>query len=147
MGLIREREEALFADHLPRFVQNHGDFHPKNIIIGHDRGQDFSTVYVSVIDFANALPFAPAFDVGYFRAQLTHQLRGYPAVLERQSPEVFLKHYLAGAELPPGDFEGEVRFFEARANMSIASFLIKVGKGESPDMAEVIRRTRELLGL
>jgi aminoglycoside phosphotransferase (APT) family kinase protein len=66
-------------------VQNHGDFHPKNIIIGQDRGQDISTVFVSVIDFANTILFSPAFDVGYFVAQLRYQLREHPEVLERPS--------------------------------------------------------------
>ena len=143
---IRAREEALFADAPARFVQNHGDFHPKNVIIGQDRGQDISTVFVSVIDFANATPFVPAFDVGYFCAQLRYQLREHPAVLERQSPEAFLEAYVAGGT-PGPSFADEVRFFEGRASMSIAAFLIKVGKGESPDMAGLMARTREILGI
>jgi predicted metal-dependent phosphoesterase TrpH len=143
---IRDREEALFAAEQGRFVLNHGDYHPKNIIIGQDRGQDISTVYVSVIDFASAMPFVPAFDVGYFRAQLRHQLRKYPEVLERQSPARFVQAYL-GETAAPERFEEEVRFFEARANMSIAAFLIKVGKGESPEMAALMERTAALLHL
>jgi hypothetical protein len=40
-----------------------------------------------------------------------------------------------------------VAFFEARANMSIASFLIKVGKGESEDLVALVERSLALLGL
>jgi hypothetical protein len=41
------------------------------------------------------------------------------------------------------DFLGKVGLFKIRANLSIASFLIKVGKGESPEMEEAIKRSLE----
>ncbi len=34
----------------------------------------------------------------------------------------------------------DVRFFKIRANLSIASYLIKVGKGQGPEMEAVISR-------
>ena len=68
-------------------------------------------------------------------------------MLGRHSPELFVETYLSGLGNSPAGFADEVRFFEARANMSIASFLIKVGKGESQDMEGLMERTREILAL
>ena len=36
-------------------------------------------------------------------------------------------------------FHQEVTFFKVRTNLSIASYLIKVGKGESADMQRIIK--------
>jgi hypothetical protein len=146
LDIIAERAEQMLTARRDQLVQSHGDYHPKNIIIGQDRGHDISTVFVSVIDFANTLQFLPAFDVGYFLAQLRYQLRDHPRVLERHTAERFVESYLSGLGDRPAGFDEDLPFFEARANMSIASFLIKVGKGESPDMTGLMARTRRLLG-
>jgi len=49
----RGREEELLEREEARLVQVHGDYHPKNIIIGQDRMQDIATLFISVIDFDN----------------------------------------------------------------------------------------------
>jgi predicted metal-dependent phosphoesterase TrpH len=147
LAAVEAREEQLFRDQAEQLVQVHGDYHPKNIIIGQDRAHDVGTVFVSVIDFANAMLFLPAFDVGYFLAQFRYQFREHPALLDRHGRERFLATYSAGLARIPDDLEEQVAFFEARANMSIASFLIKVGKGESGDLVALVERSLALLGL
>ena len=146
IGYAREREAMIFEREKCLFVQNHGDYHPKNIIIGQDLMQDISTMFVSVIDFDNSLLFTRAFDVGYFLSQFRNQFSSEPAVLDRYSEEDFIGAYLKEAgDLDRENFLGEVRLFKVRANLSIASFLIKVGKGQSPEMAALIDASMDLL--
>ena len=42
------------------------------------------------------------------------------------------------------EFMQEVLLFKLRANLSIASYLIKVGKGESADMRDLIKESHLL---
>jgi hypothetical protein len=83
IAFAREGEERLFTENREPFIRVHGDYHPRNIIIGQDKSQDPKTLYISVIDFNNSLLFSPAFDVGYFLAQFRAQLNGLPDILER----------------------------------------------------------------
>lgn len=132
------REAELFAGDRARFVQVHGDYHPKNIIIGQDRMQDISTLFISVIDFDNALLFDPAFDVGAFLAQFSYQFRNFPRIREYCRDEDFLAAYL-GKRRDPGDGFGErVRLFRIRGNLSIANYLLKLGQGRSSDLEKLI---------
>jgi hypothetical protein len=128
--------------------QNHGDYHPKNIIVGHDLLHDPSTRYVSVIDFAGSLVHHPALDIGYFLEQLRYQLRNSSQALVGVNEELLLQVYgeeLAGlGQSPAADLQTELPWFELRAILSISSFLIKVGKGTSADMETLMSRAREL---
>jgi len=158
---VRIDEERLFEHDRQRFIQNHGDFHPKNIIIGQDLQHDISTLYVSVIDFDNSFSFVPAFDVGYFISQFMYQFHDHPSVLQRYRREDFLEayrsmadslaaskvlqRYLVRSEKNEKVFHREVTLFELRANMSICSYLIKMGKGESDDMEWLMDRSMDLL--
>lgn len=158
---VRIGEERLFEHDRQRFIQNHGDFHPKNIIIGQDLQHDISTLYVSVIDFDSSFTFVPAFDVGYFISQFMYQFHSYPTVLQRYRRDDFieayrsmtaslaaskvLQRYLVRSEKYEKAFDREVTLFELRANMSIASYLIKMGKGESDDMEWLMNRSLDLL--
>lgn len=143
---VQEHEERIFATRQDDFIQIHGDYHPKNIIIGQDRMQDLGTLFVSVIDFGSAMSFVPAFDVGYFLAQFAYQLLAHPTVIERYPAHAFLQAYADTLGEPlRDDFRREVDLFRIRASLSIASFLIKVGKGISPDMDYLMRESRELL--
>lgn len=144
LELAAEREEELFARDADRFVQIHGDYHPKNIIIGQDRMQDISTLFVSVIDFDNSLLFDPAFDVGGFLAQFAYQFRRFPAVLASCREEDFVAAYLGKRSKPREGFEERVRLFKLRANLSIANYLIKVGQGGSPDLDAILADSEAL---
>jgi len=145
LELIAKREERLFAEAAESFIQVHGDYHPKNIIIGQDRSHDFSTLFVSVVDFDSSILFRPAFDVGYFLSQFEYQFRHHPRVRERYGAETFIDAYLREAKDIPGGFEKEVAFFRARANLNIAAYLNKMGKGESEEMKHLLAFSESLL--
>lgn len=143
---VREFEEDLLENRSHEFVLVHGDYHPKNIIIGQELMHDVSTRYVSVVDFGSVLMFHPAFDVGYFISQFENQLRDYPRVIENYRGEEFVRTYLEASGQPDSQtLRRAVKLFRVRANMSIASFLIHVGKGESENMQEVMTRSIRLL--
>ncbi len=138
---IEQAEERLQRPAGGQLVQNHGDFHPKNIIVGQDRMHDISTLYVSVIDFEGAILAPRAFDVGYFLAQCEYQFRAHPRVAEAGLIEAFLDDYRAAAGPLPAEFVAETRLFRLRGNLSIAAFLIKVGLGESAELRELVLRS------
>jgi hypothetical protein len=128
----------------------HGDYHPKNIIIGQDISHDTATRFISVIDFGSAIVHLPAFDVGYFLAQFENQFFGEDKILRDFAGRDFIDAYIdelpagkrprARRELPP-----MADFYKARANLSIAAFLIKVGKGESPETAEAVKKSLRII--
>jgi thiamine kinase-like enzyme len=146
IATVKSFEEGLFTTSSDEFVLLHGDYHPKNIIIGQDKMQDISTLFISVIDFGNAMLFSPAFDVGYFLEQFQNQLRFYPRLIKAYRAEEFTALYLDEAHVPDRDeFLGRVNMFRIRAGLSIGTFLIRVGKGESEDMSELMKRLYTLL--
>ena len=119
---------------------NHGDYHPKNIIIGQDKQQDITTLFISVIDFGNSILFQRSFDMGYFLSQFESQFYAYPEILNYCKESDFLEVYIKESDGVPTDFRGQVDLFKIRANLSIAAYLIKVGKGQSPEMEALISR-------
>ncbi len=139
------REEELFRRSGENFVQVHGDYHPKNIIIGQDRMQDIATLFISVIDFDKSLLFDPAFDVGAFLAQFRYQFRHHPRVREYCREEDFLNVYLGKRRKPGDDFAERVRLFRVRANLSIANYLLKVGRGRSSDLENILAEAEALI--
>ena len=142
IDLVDAGEDRVFSAQAERLVLCHGDYHPKNIIIGQDKTHDISTLFISVIDFGSVISAPRAFDVGYFLAQFRSQFRANDRILNAYSDDDFVSAYLADcAGVEKEAFRGEVRFFEMRANLSIASFLIKVGKGTSPEMGDVMSRS------
>lgn len=140
------REEELFERAEESFVQVHGDYHPKNIIIGQDRMQDIATLFISVIDFDNSLLFDPAFDVGAFLSQFAYQFRLFPRVLKCCREEDFIRTYLGKRRNPGDDFEERLRLFRVRANLSIANYLLKVGRGDSADLENILAEAEKLIG-
>lgn len=147
IGIVENEEGKFFEKKVRSFVLNHGDYHPKNIIIGQDRAHDISTLFISVIDFDNAISLPRAFDVGYFLSQFRSQCFAEPHILKAYSEEAFISAYLDNSRAPEeGGLRGEVDLFKLRANLSIASFFIKVGKGTSREMADVMSRSAELAG-
>lgn len=139
-----EKEEELFRLQQSRFVQIHGDYHPKNIIIGQDRMQDISTLFISVIDFDNSLVFDPAFDVGGFLSQFRYQFRHFPRLLDNYREEEFILSYLEKRNEPGNDFAERVKLFRVRTNLSIANYLLKVGKGNSCDLESILSDSEAL---
>ena len=140
INFVRDKEEEIYAKLRGSFVLNHGDYHPKNIIIGQDRQQDITTLFVSVIDFGNAILFPRSFDVGYFLSQFESQFYAYPEISKYCIESAFIDTYIKESDVIPPDFRTQVSLFKIRANLSIAAYLIKVGKGQSPEMKALISR-------
>lgn len=147
LAFIQRKEEELFGGTVDSFVQCHGDYHPKNIIIGRDRMHDPATAYISVIDFNNSILFSPAYDAGYFLAQFRSQFYDHPSVLGHYNDDLFIAAYLrcAHPSVERYQFIELTDFFKLRAYMSIASHFVKVGKGEGSEMDFVITEATALM--
>lgn len=122
--------------HLPlaEFVQGHGDFHPKNILVGQDNQDNRETLFVAAIDFAGSCVMPPAFDVGTFLAQFRNQFFTHQDLLTDYPEQLFLEAYQEEYGPTAPGFLQQVELFRARTNLSIAAFLIKLGLGESEDV-------------
>jgi aminoglycoside/choline kinase family phosphotransferase/predicted metal-dependent phosphoesterase TrpH len=138
MEAVQRAEIALFGSHPEKLVQGHGDFHPKNIYIGQDKVNKRETLYVAAIDFNSSYCSPPAFDVGTFLAQFRNQFLAYPEILQQIPEDLFLDSYQSTARDKSADFLREVELFRARTDLSIASFLIKLGLGESENLWRVL---------
>jgi hypothetical protein len=77
--------------------------------------------------------------VGYFLAQYQNQCSPIAGLLTNCPGEVFLNAYTVDADRLPADFPSQAAVFRARADLSIASYLVGVGKGESADLKRVVR--------
>jgi len=139
-------EARIVAEAPEALVQCHGDYHPKNILIGRDRADDEATRFASAIDFESSYVAPPAFDVGCFLAQYENQCAALPGVLAEFPAGRFLARYRRHAGGLPREFSAHVRVFQARANLSIASYLIAVGKGDSADLERTMRHAETALG-
>lgn len=145
ISYIKEKELKMLAARENECIQNHGDYHPKNIIIGYDRAHDITSRFISVIDFGSTLRMLPSFDVGYFLAQYDYQMHSDEKVLSTYTEQMFVDAYHESLteQQWQDSFMQDVLFFKIRSFLSIAAFLIKVGKGESPDMDFVLSRALE----
>jgi hypothetical protein len=142
---VRKWETALCAGKEEYFVQGHGDYHPKNIYIGQDDERRPETLYVAAIDFDSSYCLPPAFDVGYFVAQYRNQLQDYPEIVASTPEELFLEAYMATADERSSDFLLQVELFRARAGLSIAYYLVKLGLGDSENLWRVLVETEQTL--
>ena len=142
---VRARESRITASSPDSIVQCHGDYHPKNIFIGQDRAEDRTTQFVSAIDFESSHTAPRAFDAGCFLAQYENQLFPIPRLLESCPGEIFLNAYLGASENLSKEFLAQVNAYRARADLSIASYLIAVGKGASDDLKRVMRDAEKAL--
>lgn len=145
--LILEREAQLVAAGEAAFVQGHGDFHPKNILLGQDNLDNRDTLFVAAIDFESSLCLPPAFDVGCFLAQFRNQFFSHPQILERYPEALFLESYLQAAQPSAAEFLAQVALFRARTNLGIAAYLIKLGLGESEDLWRVLLEAEQGMSL
>lgn len=146
LDTISRAESHLFKEHLERFIQGHGDFHIKNIIIGHDEPGKPESLFVAAIDFVNSASFPPSFDVGIFLAQFRNQLLDYPDILEEVPESVFVDAYATSFRVYEGFFK-EVELFRARTDVSIMSYLISVGLGDSENLWRVLVEAERSLAL
>ncbi|MDD5555981.1 MAG: phosphotransferase [bacterium] len=142
---VGAREEELAAARPGDCVQCHGDYHPKNILIGRDRIEEPATQFVAAVDFEGSHAAPPAFDVGTFAAQYRSQCAAVPGLLEACPPGAFVEAYAAAAGGLPADFAAQVGLFQARGDLSIASHLFAVGKGEGDEVRAVIGDAEEAL--
>ena len=140
-----DREERLVAANGKELVQGHGDFHPKNVIIGQDNLEDRATLFVAAVDFESSLCLPPAFDVGCFLAQFRNQFFGATEILQRYPEELFLAAYREERQALPVDFDAQVAIFRARTNLGIAAYLIKLGMGDSEDLYRVLVEAEQAL--
>ncbi|EKD28468.1 MAG: hypothetical protein ACD_79C00291G0003 [uncultured bacterium] len=146
IDFIDQNETLFFDSRSNHFVQVHGDYHPKNIIIGQDYSHDIETLFLSVIDFGSSFSFLPSYDVGYFISQFINQFINLPRILVQYTASDFIKYYMEEfEEVNSVNFVKEIYFFRIRANMSIASFLIKVGKGESDNLKWLINQSEMIM--
>jgi 3',5'-nucleoside bisphosphate phosphatase len=132
---ILQVERRLYHGHPERLVQGHGDFNPKNILLGQEDGADR---FAAAIDFDYSCCLPPALDVGTMLAQLRQQFFGHPEVLKGAPEPLFLAGYRQAGGGSGALFPLEVELFRARANLSIAYYLIKVGLGEGQDIWRVL---------
>ncbi|WP_429886144.1 phosphotransferase [Geoalkalibacter halelectricus] len=137
-------QQRIYGRALATFIQGHGDYHPKNILVGQDNPHDRTTTFVAAIDFDSSLCMPQAFDLGTFVAQYRNQLYSHPQVRKKAPLEVFLDTYRGHAGTQ-ADFSNQVRLFQARTNLSIAAYLFKVRLGDSEDLHRVLVETEQCL--
>lgn len=138
LSAIEAEEIRLYGENQDLLIQGHGDFHPKNVIIGQDSQENRDTLFVAAIDFESSLRLPPAFDVGCFLAQFRNQFFPHGEILRDIPEEIFLDAYRETSGGLDDAFPRQVELFRARTNMSIAAYLIKVGLGESEDLWRVL---------
>lgn len=138
MDTVLKLEKVMYQDRLAEMVQGHGDFHPKNIFIGANDCPDEDCTYIAAFDFASSYTMPPAYDVGTFLAQYRNQFFREPQVQEKVSPDIFLQTYLQESLVAGEEFHSGVELFKARTSLSICSFLIKVGLGDSENLWRVL---------
>jgi thiamine kinase-like enzyme len=136
---VLEEEKEIVAREKDTFIQGHGDFHPKNIRIGQGgrNGRD-NTPWVAAVDFEKSMVQPPALDVGYFLAQFRNQFYEHPEILRSYPERVFIDAYLENVDTRGADFLRKVHLFRARTHLSIASYLIGVGLGQTEKLWRVL---------
>jgi aminoglycoside phosphotransferase (APT) family kinase protein/predicted metal-dependent phosphoesterase TrpH len=135
---VLAEEIARFEGHDERLVQGHGDFHPKNILVGQDRSGDRTSEFIAAIDLASSYRMPRAFDVGTFLAQFRNQLFHDERARAKVPYSLFLETYIAEADGLGPDFAAEVELYKARAGLSILYYLNKVGMGSTEDFWRVL---------
>jgi aminoglycoside phosphotransferase (APT) family kinase protein len=135
---IRQLLVSMCGVEQSHFVQGHGDFHLKNILIGEDHPDDRTTTFVAAIDFDSSMCMPAAFDVGTFLAQYHNQLLHHPEIRAKAPVEIFLEAYLANYSPREENFLAQIELFKARSDLSIATDLLTVGLGESEDLFRVL---------
>lgn len=134
MEALWSAEQEIIRDQTDLFVQGHGDYHPKNILISNIDLKRGKSITVTAIDFSRSSCFPPAYDIGTFLAQFRNQFFNHSEILEEIPESVFLDSYLSRVRYVNPDFQNQVELFRARTNLGIASYLILVGLGNSENL-------------
>lgn len=142
---VMQAQQSFYGSTTANFIQGHGDFHLKNILVGQDHPDNRDTTFVAVIDFDSSLCLPQAFDVGTFVAQYRNQLFSHPEVREKAPLDIFLDTYRGHAGIRDPEFPLQVLLFQARTNLSIAAYLYKVGMGASEDLHRVLVEAEQCL--
>ncbi len=142
---VREREEKLVRANPQILLQGHGDYHPKNILIGRDSFKNVDPLFIAAVDFESSFCLPPAFDVGYFLAQFRNMFFHHTEVLQRYSEDIFLSTYLEYSEVAGEGFTSQVELFRARANLSIGAYLVKLGLGKTENLWQVLMEAEHAL--
>lgn len=146
LEVVAAVERQIVSDNEQFMVQGHGDFHPKNVIVGQDSLEKRSTLFVAAIDFESSLVSPRAFDVGCFLAQFRNQFYHHRDIIVAYPEELFLEPYMEASDFLEPDFHRQLELFRARTNMSIAAYLVKLGMGDSEDLWRVIVEAERCLG-
>jgi thiamine kinase-like enzyme len=124
-----------------QFVQVHGDFQPTNIICGFDIALEPQSRFIGAIDFEHTHLMVPAYDVGYFLAQLHFQFRHHSDVYREGLSEEFIEWWQEKlCASGPTDIVQQVSFFSLLTNISIMAFLVMMGQGASEDISTLLHR-------
>ncbi|MBJ6725161.1 phosphotransferase [Geomesophilobacter sediminis] len=143
---VQAAEQDLMVRDQESWIQGHGDYQSQNIIIGRDGAGGEAGFYLGAIDFERSQVMPPAFDVGWFLAQARSQFDNYPALSGGLVEETFLDAYVKGAAaMVTDDFWRQVELFRARANVSIAGFLVKMGMAGSPELWRILVESERAL--
>ncbi|HJV33783.1 phosphotransferase [Geomonas sp.] len=146
VSTVERGEQELYHQDQDHWVQGHGDFHPQNIIIGHEESAPGDGIFVAAIDFERTQVLPPAYDVGWFLAQARSQFASHPKLVGGFLEETFLNAYReAAGELLDGDFWRQVELFRARANVSIATYLVMLELGDAGELWRVLVESERAL--
>lgn len=141
---VGDYQERVLSGDSVQFVQVHGDFQPTNIICGFEIAQEPESRFIGAIDFEHTHQMAPAYDVGYFLAQLQYQFRHNKQVYREGLSEEFIGWWQEKLcmHCPTGIVQ-QVEFFKLLTNLSILAFLVMVGRGTSEDSMALLRQGQE----
>ena len=132
---VLQAELQLIRAHPQWLVQNHGDFHLKNIFYHNDSENGPCVI---VIDFDSSYLLPQAFDVGTFLAQYDNMFYKHRQIYVKASPHLFLETYENEVHYLPNEFRQHVRLFQTRTYLSILYYLAKVGLGESENFWTIL---------
>ncbi len=140
IDFLRNHERRLYSEAQREIlVQVHGDFQPDNIIVGQDLPLNPETDFAAAVDFDQSFLSDPAFDIGYFFAQVSFQFRGSPHILQSVSFDSIGAYWAAGMDMPfDTACKNRLRLAILYANISIMAFLIMVGMGTSRELRELM---------
>lgn len=144
IAFVGHYQERFLSSDGVQFVQVHGDFQPTNIICGFDIAQEPESRFIGAIDFEHTHQMMPAYDVGYFLAQLQYQFRHDGDVYEDGLCEEFIGWWQEKLCMDfPAEVVLQVKFFKFLTNLSIIAFLVMVGQGTSEDSNALMRQGKE----
>ncbi|MFO7964862.1 MAG: phosphotransferase [Desulfobacterales bacterium] len=141
-NVVLEKELDLIENRPEILIQGHGDFHPKNMIVGRDESRK---EFVAAIDFDSSYQLPRAFDVGTFLAQYNNMFFDEPGVQTHAPSDIFLAAYLSAVRDLEDDFMSQVSLFKARTYISILYYLLKVGKGDTENFWTILVKAEKSL--